>query len=133
MARRRWCSAAPPMPWPCAFTGRGVGCGTSWPRTGRDCSSRTAAPGQVLLAWTAPPSGASPITDYVVRYYQGTSTSGGSWTLDLHSASPGCTITGQSKPGLPVTPGQTYTFTVQAESAEGYGLPSAPVTVTLPS
>lgn len=92
-------------------------------------ATATAVPGQVDLRWTAPPAGGSPITDYVVRYYEGASTSGGSWTLDTHSTAPGYDVA--ANPAM-VVPGQRYTFTVEAENADGYGLPSAPATFTVP-
>jgi len=94
-------------------------------------ATATAVPGQVSLRWTAPPAGGSPITDYVVRYYEGASTSGGSWTLDTHSTAPGYDVAATANPAM-VVPGQRYTFTVEAENADGYGLPSAPATVTVP-
>jgi fibronectin type III domain protein/beta-propeller uncharacterized protein DUF5122 len=78
------------------------------------------APGQATVAFSAPPSGGSPV-QYTVTASPGGQTATG-------SGSP-IVVTG-------LTPGTTYTFTVAGANAAGQGLTSAPsnaVTVTSPA
>ncbi len=96
----------------------------------------TSAASRMNLSWTAPVSDGGPITDYLVREYEGPSTSGGVWFFDTGSAAARFTIApttpgaGGAINGGSDMPGQVYTFTVEAVNADGYGLPSASVTVT---
>jgi len=81
---------------------------------------------QVLLAWSAPSNGGSPITSYTVTALVGGVPAG------ISATAPG-TATGATVSGL--TNGTAYTFTVHAMNAIGSGpesAPSAPLTPTAP-
>ncbi|MBO9577725.1 MAG: fibronectin type III domain-containing protein [Microbacteriaceae bacterium] len=83
-----------------------------------------ATPGdaEIGLAWTAPASGDSPITDYIVEFRE---VGAPSWFtfLDGTGTATATTVTG-------LTNDTDYEFRVYAESAYGPGGPSAPVTAT---
>ena len=73
----------------------------------------TPGAGQVALSWTAPSSGGSAITHYIVNYGIGI----------LLSPFTTATVTG-------LTAGTLYTFTITAVNGVGNSAPSAPVTAT---
>lgn len=73
--------------------------------------------GQVLVSWTAPANGGSPIVQYrVIAYLAGTSTV--TAVVSVAGTSTSAAISG-------LTSGLTYTFTVQAFNAVGAGIESA--------
>jgi hypothetical protein len=77
---------------------------------------------QVALTW-APPTeqGASPVSDYVVYLYNGSSTTPGpAAVFDTHSTS--------THYNWSILHPGSYTFTVRAVNGAGYGIPSIPVT-----
>ncbi len=74
---------------------------------------------EVSLSWTAPPSGSSPITDYLVEVNDG---SGWDPFVDDVSTDTFATVTG-------LTNGQSYDFRVSAINAIGTSAPSNIVTV----
>ena len=67
-------------------------------------------------------NGGSPITNYALRRYDGSSPSGG--FISYNEKSFFRTIDG-------LTPGATYTFTTLAQNAVGWGLESRPTTLTM--
>jgi alpha-tubulin suppressor-like RCC1 family protein len=79
--------------------------------------SGTAGNTTATLTWSAPNTGGSAITDYLVEY---TTNSGTSWTTftDGVSASTGATVTG-------LTNGTVHQFRVSAQNALGFGAVSA--------
>jgi len=89
--------------------------------------SGTAGAASVNLTWSAPSSGGA-VTTYTITPYVGT-TAQPTTTLNGTPPTTGTTITG-------LTPGVTYTFTVQASNPKGAGpvsAPSAPLTPTTQS
>ncbi|MEI6700722.1 MAG: fibronectin type III domain-containing protein, partial [Actinomycetota bacterium] len=75
------------------------------------------------LTWTAPSSGGSPITSYVVTPYLGATAQA---TQSFGPSATGGTVTG-------LTNGQTYTFTVAAVNANGQSPDSAATAPVIPS
>ncbi|MGH9108674.1 MAG: beta strand repeat-containing protein [Acidimicrobiales bacterium] len=73
--------------------------------------------GQATITWTAPTTGGTPITSYVVASATGRSCTWSSGPLT-------CTVTGLQY-------GAPYAFTVTAHNGQGTGPASTPVTVTL--
>ena len=86
----------------------------------------TATPGnsKVILAWTAPVSGGSPISGYII--YQGTSPGG-----ETGTPVSGTPVTGTSYAVTGLTNGTTYYFRVAAVNAAGLSPLSAEASATL--
>ena len=91
--------------------------------------SAVAGDGQVTVSWTAPGNpGSDPVNRYVVTASPGgkTCTVTVPNTLPPTAPATSCTVTG-------LTNGVAYTFTVQAGSLAGLGLPSSPSMAVTPS
>jgi hypothetical protein len=81
-------------------------------------------PGKVVLRWSAPATGGSPITDYIVQY---SANFGGAWStfVDGVHAAPAATVGG-------LIIGHQYTFRVIAKNAYGTGRPSPSSVYVIP-
>lgn len=80
----------------------------------------TAGNGQVVLAWSDPATGGSPILSYRLKYLPV-----GASTYSVFGTTANLTL-----PITGLTNGQAYQFTVEATNAIGTGAASAPVTAT---
>jgi hypothetical protein len=81
-------------------------------------SAGSATASSIVVSWSTPSAGSSPITDYTVEY----STDGATWHTFVSSPS---TATTRTVTGL--TSSQTYSFRVSAVSNDGTSAPSATV------
>jgi len=85
--------------------------------------SASPSKGSATVTWTAPTSG-GPVTSYIITPYVGSAAQPAT-TVTGSPPTPSATISG-------LTPGTTYTFTVQAANPNGNGPPSAPTAPVVP-